>query len=116
MYWEPAPAPKFTVDRQSIYFGVVDVGARSVQNLTLTNIGSVEATNIVAGFLLGNASSFQVVDNGCQGATLQPQGQCGISVAFVPTQEEILFSTFVITTGDLKASISVSVNGRGGSN
>ena len=102
------------MDRQSIEFGVVDVGARSVQSLTLTNIGNVEAINIVAGFLGGNASSFRVVENGCQDVPIQPQGQCSIAVAFVPTREDNLYSTLMISTANLSASVSVSVTGSGG--
>jgi hypothetical protein len=114
MYWEPAPAPEFNVDRQSIDFGLVNVNERSVQSLTLTNVGNAEATNIAAGFAFGKADSFQVVENGCQGVTLQPRAQCGISVAFVPTREGNLSSTLTISAGGLKALSLVSVTGRGG--
>ena len=111
LYWEPPPVPAFSVDPQSIDFGTVDVGQQSAQRVTVTNTGNAAATNIGAGFLGGNAGSFRVVENGCQGAAIQPQGRCTIAVAFKPTSEGSLSSTLVIS--NLSASVSVSVNGQG---
>ena len=103
------------MDRQSIEFGVVDVGAQSVQSLTLTNIGNVEATSIVAGFFGGDASSFRVAENGCQSAPFSHRAGADHS-RIRAHQRGNLSSTLVIANANLKApaTVSVSVNGRGG--
>jgi hypothetical protein len=113
LYWEPPPVPAFSADPQSIDFGTLDVGEPSVQRVTVTNTGNAAATNIGAGFLGGNAGSFRVVENGCQGAAIPPEGRCTIAVAFEPTREGSLSSTLVIATANLSATVSVSVNGQG---
>ena len=65
-------------------FGAVAVGAEpAARRLTVTNRGDAPA-RVAAVRLAERERGFEVREDGCAGATLEPGGSCTLSVAFVP--------------------------------
>lgn len=73
----------------TLEFGTVTVGQPStVQTATFTNTGSHPAVVSQPSVVTGTASrlaSWQIVDDGCNGQTVQPDATCEVAVRFAPT-------------------------------
>ena len=69
----------------SLNFGLVAVGTTSaVQDVTATNIGSVQLSNSPASLSGANAADFAITSNTCSSA-VAPGGACTVSVTFTPS-------------------------------
>jgi len=90
----PAPVATVQADPDSLDFGSVPLKARSTRSVTVTNVGSVEARNVVTAFI-GNSDSFQLGSNDCRG-TLAPQASCTVEVVFAPAKAGLLQSGLLI--------------------
>lgn len=78
----PGPGP----DRLS--FGEVAIGATSAPQMVEVRSRESYAVTIV-GVRIGGDAGFRLQDDRCSGATLQPQGSggCSVAVAFTPQRE-----------------------------
>ncbi len=89
-----APVATVQAEPDSLDFGSVLLRARSTRSVTMTNVGAVEARNVVTAFI-GNSDSFQLGRNDCRG-TLAPQARCTVEVVFAPAKAGLLQSGLMI--------------------
>ncbi len=103
------------VSPSSIAFGSQPVATNSgTRNITLQNTGTAPLTYGTISFSGANTGDFAVSDTGCQGAVLQPNAQCTITAAFVPTATGARSETVTVHDSDPNnPTQTVSLSGTG---
>ncbi|MBB3167749.1 choice-of-anchor D domain-containing protein [Simiduia aestuariiviva] len=78
-------------------FGDVAVGASAQQSVTVSNLGNAD---LHIGAVSAPANPFSVSTDTCAYATLAPQGQCQVTLAFAPTTTGSVSDLFTINSDD----------------
>lgn len=77
--------PMLEADANPVGFGAATVGAAGeVKTIVLTNNGNIGGAFFIAVVAGGDSGSFQLLDESCTGAPIQPAGTCTAHIRFAP--------------------------------
>jgi hypothetical protein len=109
----PAPAG-LSINPTTKVFEDTTIGDQSdPQTFTVTNNGTETTGLLEVGFAEGgNNDQFVIGTEDCDGAALDPAGQCTVDVSFKPTATGPLAATLVVE-GDPGGSASAALTGNG---
>jgi hypothetical protein len=108
------PLPVVMLSASSVTFGNQLLGTTSAaQTETVTNSGTGNLTIASVGLTGTNASDFGKSTDTCTGATVIPNGSCGVSVAFTPSASGSRTATLSINDNAANSPQSVSLSGTG---
>jgi hypothetical protein len=106
-----APA-QLAVSPEPHAYGGVPTGSSSSETFTVTNTGGVSTGTLAASLEGPNAGQFDVVDDTCQGVTLDADESCTVEVAFAPTTTGGKSATLLVS-GTPGGTASASLSGTG---
>lgn len=94
-------------------FGSVAEGSLGTpRGFTVTNNGGTTTAALAVALGGTNADQFSVVQDGCQGGTLAPQGSCDVRINFAPTGGGSKSGTLTVSAVDAGAAVAL-LNGAG---
>jgi len=108
------PGAIVSVAPSSLLFGNLVVGSTSQpQTVTVTNTGT-EALVISTVTIVGlDAGEYDIINNNCNGATVQIGNTCSFQVVFAPTQVGLSNEAVVQVNSNAVASDNVALSGTG---
>ncbi len=117
----PAPTPDITVsdsivpnDDLILPFGDVGVGTESIQIIMLTNDGNADLILGSIGVSNPVSAPFSIQNDTCSNQTLNPSGNCTLSIHFLPTDFVVSNNSFDIPSNDSdESSVTVNLSGTG---
>ena len=93
-------------------FGTVSVGETSnAVDFTVTNTGGSETGDVTATLSGGDATEFEVVDDGCSGGTLAADATCTITVAFAPTSAGMKTTNLSVVADGVDGGATAALSG-----
>lgn len=108
---EKADSIEMTVSPEAIDFGSVEVTKRSIQNITVRNVGE-DAFKVVK--LHHPSLPFSVVSDDCSGKSIMKYGSCMVAISFSPENDAKYNDELVIDSTDAdNSSKRISLKGMG---
>jgi hypothetical protein len=105
---------QLTIVPASHSFGTVEPGSASTpQSFTVTSVGDDPTGPLVTSLTGTGASAFQIVSDGCAGATLAKGETCAVDVRFAPASAGLKAAALAVGGGDAPVSSSLSGTGAG---